>query len=95
MKMWGITDIAYRIPCHIYEMEGIEPKHVMEENDLSVIMDQEFKCNRQTEETVKKANRMFAIINTSFVVMNVFTLPVLFKALTLTGIRLYHQETTL
>ena len=68
-------------------LKGIEPKHVMEENDLSVIMDQELKCHRQTEETVKKANRMLAIINTSFVVMNVFTLPVLFKALIVTGVR--------
>ena len=62
-------------------MEGIELKHVTEEKDLGVIMDQELKFNCQTAASIKKANRMLAIIKNSFAVLNIFTLPLLFKAL--------------
>ena len=53
---------------------------VTEENDLGVIMDQELKFHCQTA-AVKKANRMLAIIKTSFALLNIFTLSLLFKVL--------------
>ena len=73
--------LGYRNPCHVYEIEGIELKQVMEEKDLGVIMDQELKFHHQTAAVVKKANCMLAVIKNSFAVLNIFTLPLLFKAL--------------
>ena len=46
-----------------------------------MIMDQEIKFHHQTAAAVKKANRMLAIIKNSFAVLNISTLPLLFKAL--------------
>ena len=49
---------------------------------LGVIMDHELKFHRQTAAAViKKTNRMLANIRTSFAVLIIFTLPLLFKAL--------------
>ena len=63
-------------------MEGIEPKQVTEEKDLGMIMDQELITNiTETAAAVKKANCMLVIIKNSFAVLNIFTLPLLFKAL--------------
>ena len=62
-------------------MEGIELKQVTEEKDMGVIMDQELKIHHQTAAAVSKANCMLAIIKNSFAVLNIFTLPLLFKAL--------------
>ena len=43
-------------------------------------MDHELKFHHQTAAAVKKANRMLAIIKNSLAVLNIFTLPLLFKA---------------
>ena len=72
--------IGYRNTRHVYKMEGIQLKQVTEEKDLGVTMDQELKFLHQTA-AVKKANCMLAIMKNSFAVLNVFTLPRLFKAL--------------
>ena len=46
-----------------------------------MIMNHELKFHRQTAAALKKANHRLAIIKTSFAVLNIFILPLLFKAL--------------
>ena len=72
--------LGYRNPCHVYVMEGIELEKVTEEKDLGVIIDQNLKFHRQRAAAVKKANRNLATIRRSFAVLNISSLPLLFKA---------------
>ena len=64
-----------------YAVNGIALQQVSEERDLGVTIDEVLKFRTQAAEAVKKANRVLGAIRRSFVNIDSWTLPILFKAL--------------
>ena len=66
---------------HIYEMEGKELDQVKEEKDLGVPIANELKFHKQTAAAIKRANSILGLIKKSFTLLDVSTLPLLYKSL--------------
>ena len=58
---FGSNDIKAR-----YEINGKYLEEVMEERDLSVIMQNDLKCSSQCTKAVKTANRVLGMIKRTF-----------------------------
>ena len=54
---------------------------VTEEKDLGVFVDAELKFRKQAAAAVSKASQIMAVIRRSFILLDKFTLPLLFKML--------------
>ena len=66
---------------HIYEMDGKKLEQVKDEKDLGVLIDNELKFHKQTATAIKRANSVLGIIKKSFTLLDVSTLPLLYKSL--------------
>ena len=68
-------------PDHTYEMNGQQLKHVNEEKDLGVLIDNDLKFHKQTVEAVKKGKSVLGLIKKSFAIHGERTLPLLYKSI--------------
>ena len=66
---------------HIYEMDENKLDQVKEEKDLGVLIDNELTFHNQIAAAIKRADRFLGIIKKSFTLLDVSTLPLLYKSL--------------
>ena len=66
---------------HVYEMDGKKLDQGKEEKDLGVLIDNELKFPKQTAAAIKRANSVLGVIKKSFTLLDVSTLPLLYKSL--------------
>ena len=62
-------------------MDGKELDQVKEEKDLGVLIDNELKFHKQTTAAIKRANSVLGLTKNSFTLLDVSTLPLLYKLL--------------
>ena len=62
-------------------MDGKELDQVKEEKDLGVLIDNELKFHKQTAAAIKRANSVLGLIKKLFTLLDVSTLPLLYKSL--------------
>ena len=60
---------------YTYEMNGQQLKHVNEERDLGVLIDDDLKFHKQTAVAIKKGKSVLGLIKKSFVILDKRTLP--------------------
>ena len=72
----GSTNQAFR-----YQMAGAELATVKKEKDLGVYVDTTLKFHEQAAAAVGRANKILGLIKRTFVALDTFTLPLLFKAM--------------
>ena len=68
-------------PCRRYKMNGKQLKHIDNEKDLGVIVDNELKFHKQSAAAVKKANSSLGLIKKSFAMLDRQTLPLLYTSM--------------
>ena len=61
-------------------MNGQQLKHVNEEKDLGVLIDDDLKVHKQTAAAVKKGKSVLGLIKKSFAILVKISLPLLYKA---------------
>ena len=64
-------------------MNGQQLKHVNEEKDLGVLIDNDLEFHKQTAEAVKKGKSVLGLIKKSFAILDKRTLPLLYKSVVL------------
>ena len=88
--MWQLTfnaakckalHIGRHAPRQDYYLNGTLMQMVTDEKDLGVIVDSELKFRKQAAAAVNKASRVVAVIRRSFSLLDIATLPLLFKTL--------------
>ena len=73
--------IGYKNEWRKYKMNDHLLEQVTEEKDLGVIIDNELKFHKHTAATIKKANSILGLIKKSFVSLDKYSLPLLYKSL--------------
>jgi ribonuclease P/MRP protein subunit RPP40 len=68
-------------PGHQYVMNGNPLTKTSAEKDLGVMVDEDLKFHVHTAKVVSKAFQILAVVNKSFVNLDAFTLPLLYKTL--------------
>ena len=76
-----ILHIGRKNRKHICEMDAKILEHVKEEKYLGVLIDNELKFHKQTAAAFKRANSVLGVIKKSFTLLDVSTLPLLYKSL--------------
>ena len=76
-----IMHLGSATPRLSYLLNDVALHEVDHEKDLGIIMGQELKFRKQTAAAAAKASQMLAVVKRSFALIDVYTLPLLFKTL--------------
>ena len=76
-----VLHLGARNPRLEYSLLGVPIMHVPEEKDLGVVIDEQLKFKKQAATAISKANQILGIIRRSFELLDIQTLPLLFKTL--------------